>query len=66
MLTQESPLVGDQLTECLCVSWVHVRALLRDRTRGPKRWTQGGRDGVKGNGIYWDTGWMTSWPFSKL
>ena len=58
VLTQESPLAGDHLPECLCVSWFHGGqfVLLGKRARGPKRWTQRGRDGVKGNRVYWDTG----------
>ena len=31
-----------------------------DRTSEPKRWTQGGGDGVKGSGIYWEHGITTS------
>ena len=50
MLTQENPLTGDHLAECLCVRWVHVGQLW-NRTWGPKCWTQEGRDGVKGTGF---------------
>ena len=46
-------MAGDHHSESLCVSWVHVGqfVLLRNRTWGPKCWTQGGGDRVRATGF---------------
>ena len=39
--------------------------LLRGQDEGTQALDTGRQRRGKRNGIYWDTGWMTSWDFSK-